>query len=127
MILTTAAFLSALGFVTFLVGHLYGYQGIATIGAVLIVGLGGGVMVGGLEVESGQERVETANTTTDGERVDVNASKTNISSVSATDATVTAETTYEPIGTTSSFPLGVVLTLLGGVMTMRALEGGQLS
>jgi len=127
VILSTAAFLSALGFVTFLVGHLYSYQGIATIGAVLIVGLGAGVMVGGLEVESGQQRVEMANTTTDGERVDVTANTTNISSVSQTDATVVVETTYEPIGTTSSFPLGVVLTLLGGVMTMRTLEGGQLS
>jgi hypothetical protein len=126
MILTTAAFLSALGFVTFLVGHLYSYQGIATIGAVLIVGLGAGVMVGGLEVESGQQRVETANTTTDGERVGLTTNATTISSVSETDAMVSVTTTYEPIGTTSSFPLGVVLTLLGGVMTMRALEGGQI-
>jgi len=102
VILSTAAFLSALGFVAFLVGHVYGYQGIATIGAVLVVGLGAGVMVGGLDVAAGEERVEVNSTTTE------------------------IETVYDPIGTTSSFPLGLVLTLLGGVMTMRTLEGGRL-
>lgn len=102
MILTTAAFLSAIGFIAFVLGHVYGYQGIATIGAVLIVGVGTAVMVGGLDVESGEQRVEVDNTTTE------------------------IQTTYDPIGTTSSFPLGLVLTLLGGVMTLRAVEGGQL-
>lgn len=102
MILTTATFLSALGFIAFLVGHIYNFQGIAAIGAVLIVGVGAGVMVDGLETESGEQRIEVDNTTTE------------------------VQTTYEPIGTTSTFPLGLVLTLLGGAMTARAIEGGSI-
>ena len=49
MLLTTAAFLSILGFLAWVLGHVYSYQGIATLGAVLMVGVGAAVMVGGLE------------------------------------------------------------------------------
>lgn len=86
-----------------MLGHVYGYQGIATLGAVLMVGVGAAVMVTGLEVEAGEERVEVDDQTTE------------------------VTTTYEPIETSNSFPTGLVLTLLGGVMTMRALEGGQIT
>lgn len=102
MILTTAAFLSILGLIAWVLGHIYSYQGIAALGAVLMVGVGGAVMVGGLDTAAGEQRVQ----------IDAN--------------TTEVTTTYEPIGTTSSFPTGLVLTLLGGVMTMRALEGGQI-
>jgi len=103
LLITTAAFLSILGLVTWVLGHTYGYQGIATLGAVLMVGVGAAVMVTGLEVEAGEERVEVDDQTTE------------------------VTTTYEPIETSNSFPTGLVLTLLGGVMTMRALEGGQIT
>lgn len=103
MLITTAAFLSILGLVAWVLGHVYAYQGIATLGAVLMVGVGAGVMVTGLEVEAGEERVEIDSQTTE------------------------VTTVYEPIETSSSFPTGLVLTLLGGVMTMRALEGGQIT
>ena len=102
MLLTTAAFLSILGLTAWVLGHVYSYQGIATLGAVLVVGVGAAAMVGGLETPAGEERVEIDDTTTE------------------------VTTTYEPIGTTSSFPTGLVLTLLGGVMTMRAVEGSHL-
>ena len=102
MLLTTAAFLSILGFLAWVLGHVYSYQGIATLGAVLMVGVGAAVMVGGLETAAGEERVQ----------IDAN--------------TTAVTTTYEPIGTTSSFPTGLVVTLLGGVMTLRAVEGSQL-
>jgi len=101
MILTTAAFLTLLGMSTWVLGHVFEYQGIATLGAVVMIGVGAAAMVDGLETETGEERVEVENTTT-------------------------VETIYEPIGTTSSFPTGLVLTLLGGVMTMRSLEGSGL-
>jgi predicted flavoprotein YhiN len=90
---------------------------------VLVVGVGAAVMVGGLETPAGEERVETTDvntteiTTSGGDVVNVTTSET-------TTADVT--TTYEPIGTTSSFPTGLVVTLLGGVMTLRAVEGSQL-
>ena len=102
MILTTAAFLTLLGMSTWVLGHVFEYQGIATLGAVLMVGVGAAVMVDGIETATGEQRVEVDNTTT------------------------TVETVYDPIGTTSSFPTGLVLTLLGGVMTMRSLEGSGL-
>jgi len=101
VILTTAAFLTLLGMSTWTLGHIFGYQGIATLGAVLMVGVGAAAMIDGLETQTGEERVEVDNTTT-------------------------VETIHEPIGTSSSFPTGVVLTLLGGVMTMRSLEGSGL-
>jgi len=101
MILTTAAFLTLLGMSTWTLGHIFDYQGIATLGAVLMVGVGAATMIDGLETETGEERVQVDNTTT-------------------------VEAIYEPIGTSSSFPTGLVLTLLGGVMTMRSLEGSGL-
>lgn len=100
MILQTAAFLSVLGTGTWLIGELMDYQGIATIGAVLMVGLGAAAMVDGLEVETGEIEVEDGSTTE-------------------------IETQHEPVGTTTSFPLGLMLTLLGGVMTGRAVIPDQ--
>lgn len=97
MILQTAAFLSILGTGMWLIGQLQGYQGIATIGAVLMVGVGAAAMVDGLQVPSGE--IETT--------ID--------------DDTTEVETQYEDVGTTTSFPLGMLLTLLGGVMTGRAV------
>lgn len=101
MILTTAVFLTALGFGAWILGTVWGYQGIAAIGAILIVGVGAAAMIYGLETRTGE--VETQ-----------------------TDANTTAiDYQYEPIGTTQSFPLGMLVTLLGGAMTGRTLNGGQ--
>jgi len=119
MILTTAAFLSILGLIAWVLGHVYSYQGIAALGAVLMVGVGGAVMVGGLETPAGEEHVEISNSTTNLTAADTETTNTT--------TTTQVRTVYEPIGTTSSFPTGLVLTLLGGVMTMRALEGGQIT
>jgi hypothetical protein len=123
MLLTTAAFLSILGFTAWVLGHVYSYQGIATLGAVLMVGVGAAVMVGGLETPAGEERVETTDVNTT-ELTNADGNVTNVTASETTTAEVT--TVYEPIGTTSSFPTGLVLTLLGGVMTLRAVEGGQI-
>ena len=123
MLLTTAAFLSILGFLAWVLGHVYSYQGIATLGAVLVVGVGAAVMVGGLETPVGEERVETTEVNTT-ELTTSDGNVTNVTGAETTTAEVT--TVYEPIGTTSSFPTGLVLTLLGGVMTLRAVEGGQI-
>lgn len=101
MILSTAVFLTTLGFAAWVLGTLWDYQGIAAIGAVFIVGVGTAAMVDGVETQSGE--IETQ-----------------------TDANTTAvDYEYESIGTTQSFPLGLLVTLLGGTMTARALNGGQ--
>lgn len=97
MILSTAAFLSALGTAMWLIGQLNNYQGIATIGAILMVGVGAAAMVDGIQTESGEIETELS------------------------DGSVEIETQYTDIGTTTSFPLGMLLTLLGGTMTARAI------
>jgi len=123
MLLTTAAFLSILGLVAWVLGHVYSYQGIATLGAVLVVGVGAAVMVGGLEIPAGEERIETTTVNTT-EAATADGNVTNVTGSQTTTAEV--QTVHEPIGTTSSFPTGLVITLLGGVMTLRAVDGSQL-
>lgn len=98
MILTTAAFLTTVGLVAFVLGHSYGYQGIAVIGAILIVGVGAGAMVDGIETQTGERQIDVDNSTTEVERV------------------------YEPIGVSTSFPVGLVVLLLGGAMAGQALN-----
>ena len=101
MILSTAVFLTTLGFGAWILGTFWGYQGIAAIGAIFVVGVGTAAMVDGVETQTGE--VETQ-----------------------TDANTTAiDYAYEPIGTTQSFPLGLLTTLLGGAMIGRTLNGGQ--
>lgn len=98
MILTTAAFFSALGLAVWLLGELRDYRGIAVIGAILLIGVGSAAMIGGLEVQTGEIATELNN------------------------STVETEHQYSPIGTTTSFPTGMVLTLLGGAMALRSLD-----
>lgn len=101
MILSTAVFLTTLGFGAWVLGTLWDYQGIAAIGAIFVVGVGTAAMVDGVETQSGEIQTQTgANTTA-------------------------IDYEYDPIGTTQSFPLGLLVTLLGGAMIGRALNGGQ--
>ena len=57
--LTLATFLGLLGFATWIVGNLLQMQGVGTIGAVLVVGLGAAVTGGGLEYVVGETQTET--------------------------------------------------------------------
>lgn len=98
MILTTAAFLTTIGIAAFVLGHSYGYQGIAVIGAVLIVGVGAGAMIDGLDTQTGERQIEVNNSTTQVENV------------------------YEPIGIGTSFPVGLVVLLMGGAMAGQVLN-----
>lgn len=97
MILSVAAFLTALGFFGWIAGTVFEYQGIAFIGATIVLGVGAMMMVDGLETKTGQ--VET----------NVSANQTEI------------EHTYTPVDTLSTFPLGALVTLFGGVTGMRSL------
>lgn len=97
--LGTAAFLSALGLVLFLIGKLFQYQGLATIGAVILVGVGVVVATGGLMVQTGEEVVDTA----DGETTDYQ---------------------YEEFDPPSNLPLGELIIIGGGVMVLRVLDEG---
>lgn len=54
MILSVFAVLLAVGFGTWLIGHVFEYTEIATLGAVIVVAAGGIVAVGGLQYQSGE-------------------------------------------------------------------------
>jgi len=64
MILTSAVVLTALGLVVWLVGIFGNYQGLAAVGAILVVGVGAVVLSDGLERQSGEiERTINSSTT----------------------------------------------------------------
>lgn len=95
----TSVFLTTIGMAAWVAGLVLGYPGIATIGGVMVVGVGGAVMVDGLEVRDGQtEALDDATNTT------------------------TVDWQYEEVQTVTSFPLGAVLCLLGGAQTLRSLD-----
>ena len=98
MILTAAVFLTALGFVTFVVGNLLGYQEIALIGAILIFGVGFAVSVDGVSYQSGEVRTEVDN------------------------STVQVEQQYQEMNTPDSLPVGTLVMLVGGTLSLRAMN-----
>lgn len=100
MLLTIAAVLTVFGLLLFAAGEVFGYQAVAVIGAVVILGVGGSIVTGGLEHRTGQ--VETQ--------------------ISANETVVDYQT--EPVQTQSQFPLGVLVMLAGGVAALRALDPG---
>lgn len=100
MLLIAAAFLTALGFTAWITGTMLDYHGLGMVGAAILVGVGAMTMVDGLETKTGQ--VETQ----------VSSNQTEIAH------------TYEPVDTLATFPLGVMVTLVGGIAGIRSLEGG---
>lgn len=98
MILSYFAVMTALGFAGFVLGRVFQYQGVMVIGAVLIVGAGALVTTDGLQYKSGVEVTnKTANTT-------VKAFK------------------YQTAPQPTNLPVGAVLMLLGGALTLRGLD-----
>lgn len=98
MILTTAALLTAFGFVAWISGLVLDYPGIAVIGGVLVVGVGAMVMESGLEYRDGEVR---NNTSAD---------------------TVEITHTYEKVPTPQHLSMGVLTLLLGGVMSLQSIN-----
>lgn len=99
MILTVAAFLSALGFGSWILGSIFEYPAVAFIGATIVVGVGALAMVDGLEHQAGkvEQTTDTNETTT--------------------------TPTYEPVETPiANFEPGFLVLLLGGVMGLRSLD-----
>lgn len=100
MILTVAAFLSAIGFGSWIIGSIFEYHGVAFVGATIIVGVGALGMVDGYEHRAGKVEQTTADNET------------------------TVERTYEPVETPlANFEPGVLVLLLGGVLGFRSLDG----
>jgi len=98
MLLIPAVALTIVGLAVWVVGLQMGYQGIATIGAVLVVGVGVSVLTGDLERRAGTVEEQ------------VSSEKTVIS-------VQTSEVAF-----ISSFNAGLVVSLLGGVLVLQALN-----
>lgn len=75
MLLTLWVVLSTAGLVAFLLGHLLGFHGVATIGAVMVMLAGADVVLGGIEVADG-ETIERNYSNVSGEVVAVNETVT---------------------------------------------------
>lgn len=104
MILTVASAITCLGFVTWILGSIFEYHGIATIGAVVIVGVGGVIANSGLEVKVGEEEITVNNSTT------------------------TVNNQFDSVDTGTNISLGIILMLLGGGLFLRSLnELGEVS
>ena len=99
MLLQTFVAVFALGLAGFVVGTIFDRPDIAMIGAVLILGIGGVGLVEDVEVRTGE--VETVNNSTN---------------------TTTTEYQHEPIAGLSSFPIELVVMLMGAVMTFSSIE-----
>jgi len=97
MLVVPALGLTLFGLAVWIVGISLGYKGIATIGAVVVVGVGIGVLDTGLEQRAGTIEENVNSTTTE----------------------ISVQTT--PVPLTSSFPIGFLWSLLGGVLTLQAL------
>lgn len=106
MILQTAAFLTAVGFITWVAGILLDYQGIATIGAALVIGVGAMIAANGLSYQSGEVR---------------DYSYINESNTTVQDSAVIRHT-YTQVATPQQLSLGMLVMLLGGVQVLRALN-----
>lgn len=98
MILTVALFLCALALGLFVIGQLSSYTAVAVIGAVMLLGVGVMITGTGLEYKSGQTVEEISNTTTE---------HTN---------------QYTTVELPQRLPLGFLIMLAGGVLTLRAFN-----
>lgn len=113
MLLTTFVVMSSVGFATWLLGHYFQYTGIASIGAVLLIAVGGAVALTDLQVKTG-ETVERNYGTVDNETVVVNQTTTN---------------QYETLtildqfgGVSGPLSLGGLLMILGGLLMTQHLN-----
>jgi len=133
MILTVASALTSLGFVTWILGSIFEYHGIASIGAVILVGVGAMVSNGGLEVKTGEIEMQSDNTTAnvsiDHEEINNSTVATAETRAQNTSGTTIIRNKYEPVSTPTHLSLGVILMLLGGTMFLRSLNnlGGEVS
>jgi hypothetical protein len=98
MLLVPAVILTLLGFVVWGAGILFDFSGLATIGAVMVVAVGAMILSDGLQQRDGtiERQVDTNTTEIEPQTTDVQ---------------------FLP-----SFPLGLVWTLLGGVLLLRGVD-----
>ena len=107
--------LSLLGFGIWAIGSFFQYTGIAAIGAVLVISLGGAVVLTDLRVKTGVE-IDNEHTVVDGETVVDNSTRTfEYQTVSLIDE----------FGDAGHLSLGGLLMLVGGLLMTHALNEGS--
>lgn len=127
MLLISYVVLSAVGFSFFALGTVFQYYGVASIGAVLLIAVGGAVAIGGLEVAVGED------VDRDYETVEVIENDTSTSNKTISNETVVTNvsrtTEYREVAileqfdsATTTLGLGALHLLLGGIMFSRQLE-----
>lgn len=113
MLLTSYFALNALAFGWWLLGHYFGYTGVAAIGGVLIIALGGAVVTGSLEVQTG-EKIERSYTNVGTEFKATNETHTNQYSEVAV--------SREFGGTAGQLSIGGLQMLIGGLLIIHRLN-----
>lgn len=113
MLLSSFLATTTLGFVLWGIGHFFEYTGIAVIGAILVIAVGGGVVLTDLNVKNGE--------TVDREYTEVN-------NTTVVD-NVTRSNTYERVaildefgGGTGPLSLGGLMMLCGGLLAVHRLN-----
>ena len=101
MLLEAAAAFAVLGIVMFGFGLVFERPELAMFGAIIVIGIGGVGVVQGYQIQDGETQVETFNETTNTTTTEVQAE-------------------YEDVSSISSFPLELIVVLLGAVMMMTA-------
>lgn len=113
VLLTTFVVLNALGFGIWILGHYFEYTGIAAIGAVFVIAVGGAVALTSLEVRSG-ETIDREYTSVGNEPVE------NQTTVTKTAETVKISERFG--GPLNHFSIGALLMLVGGLLMTHRLE-----
>jgi len=104
--------LSVLGFGIWMIGSFFQYTGIAAIGAVLVIALGGAVVLTDLKVKTGVS-VDNEHTVVDGETVVDNSTRTfQYQTVSLIDE----------FGAAGHLSLGGLVMLVGGLLMTHSLN-----
>lgn len=113
MLLTTFAVLFALGVGLWVLGTTFEYTGIAAIGAVLVIAVGGTVVLTDLTVRAGST-VEKSHTVIDNETVVSNVTR------SPTTERVSLLTSFG--GPAGQISLGGLLMTVGGLLLIQSLN-----
>lgn len=98
MILILAVVLTGLGFLGWIAGSIFQYPGVAFIGAVLVVGVGAGVMETGLEHRVGHTETNVSSNTTE------------------------IQYTYDQYEPPNRLPLGELWLLFGAIQALHSLN-----
>lgn len=101
MLIEVAGVFSLLGIVMFMGGMAYDRPELMMIGAIVVIGIGGTGAVQGFQVQTGSEEVQTYNNTTNTTTTEINEQ-------------------YEDVSAISSFPLELIVLLIGVIMLMTA-------